>query len=190
MDVNTLWTRIQQGDEQALKKLFELYYDSLCSYAVQFTRRMPEAEDIVQSVFIRLWIKRKELLISTSVKAYLYRSVHNAYLDKFRKGKRKDELLESLKYEALSYQFEEEDAIFQEKVEKVKSLVDTLPERCKEILLLSKQEGYKHREIAEKLGISIKTVEAQLRIAFQKIRKGFEEGMSLFFVLVRGHRKL
>ncbi len=184
MDVNTLWIRIQQGDDQALKELFDLFYKPLCSYVVQFTGRMSEAEDIVQSVFIKLWTKREELLISTSVKAYLYRSAYNSYMDKFRKSKRKEDFLESLKYEALFYQLEEEDAVLQKKIEKVKFLVDSLPERCKEILLLSKHEGYKHREIAEKLGVSIKTVETQLRIAFRKIREGFGGGVSLFFLSI------
>lgn len=187
MDEKTLWARIQQSDDQALKELFDLHYKPLCSYAVQFTKGMPEAEDIVQSVFISLWTKRGELNINTSLKAYLYRSVHNAYMDRFRKNKRKDEFIEALKYDAFTNQIaEEDDYILEEKIEKVKKLVETLPSRCKEILLLSKREGYKHREIAEKLNISVKTVESQLRIAFQKIREGFEEDDKfLFFVLFR-----
>ena len=83
---------------------------------------------------------------------------------------------------------EQDDSILQKKIEKVKQLVDALPEKCREILLLSKREGYKNKEIAEKLNISIKTVESQMRIAFQKIRDGFEDNELLFFMLFKAVR--
>ena len=184
MESNNLWERILNNDERALKELFDLHYKSLCSYVVQLTHNMSESEDIVQSVFVKLWTRRHLINVKTSLKAYLYRSARNAYLDKFRKTKRRDEFLESLKLEAMSHQTEHEDiTIMHQKIEKLRHLVESLPERCREILLLSKQSGYKNKEIAEEMGISIKTVESQLRIAFQKIREGFEND-PLFFSLV------
>lgn len=182
---DSLWIKIQKNDESALKELFDLHYRSLCAYAVQFTQRMPDAEDLVQGVFVLLWTKRKSLTIKTSIKAYLYKSVYNSYIDKFRKNKKKETLIESLKYEAMSFEYGDEDKDeLNKKIKKLKRIVEELPERCKEILILSKWEGYKHREIAEKLGISIKTVEAQLRIAFNKIRSGFEKDDDLFLFLI------
>jgi RNA polymerase sigma-70 factor (family 1) len=182
---DSLWIRIQQNDESALKELFDFHYKSLCVYAVQFTQRMPDAEDLVQGVFVKLWTKRERLTITTSIKAYLYKTVYNAYIDKFRKNKKKEDFFESLKYEAMSFEYdEEEEDELNKKIIKLKRIVEELPERCKEILLLSKWEGYKHREIAEKLDISVKTVEAQLRIAFIKIRNGFEKDSDLFLFLI------
>ena len=184
MNEKTLYNQIKQGDGEALKRLFHLHYKPLCTYVVQFTRSMSEAEDIVQGIFVRLWTRRETLAIVASPKAYLYRSAHNAYIDGFRKSKKESTLLETLKYEALSNQLEEDNDVLQQKIAKTKKLINGLPERCKEIVLLSKQEGYKNREIAEKLGISIKTVEAQLAVAFKKIRDGFKDDKFLFFVLL------
>ncbi len=186
MNEKTLYDQIKQGNAQALKRLFHLHYKPLCTYVVQFTKSMPEAEDIVQGIFVRLWASRETLTNVASPKAYLYRSAHNAYIDKFRKSKKESTLLETLKYEALSSQLEEDDTLLQQRIAKTKNLIDGLPKRCKEIVLLSKQEGYKNREIAEKLGISIKTVEAQLGVAFKKIREGFKDDKFLFFVLLMG----
>lgn len=185
MDEKTLYNQIKQGNSDALKNLFQLYYKPLCSYTAQFTNSMPDAEDIVQSIFIRLWTQRETLIKVNSVKAYLYRSAHNAYVDTYRKAKREVSLLEALKLEALSGQLEEDDALTQHRIAKTKALVNMLPKRCREIVLLSKEGGLKNREIAEKLEISVKTVEAQLRIAFQKIRDGFKDDKYLFFVLLK-----
>lgn len=185
MNEKTLYNQIKQGNAHALKRLFNLHYEPLCKYVVQFTKSMPEAEDIVQGIFVRLWTSRETLTIVASPKAYLYRSAHNAYIDKFRKSKKEITLLETLKYEALSDQLEEDETLLEQRIAKTKILINALPERCKEIVLLSKKEGYKNREIAEKLGISIKTVEAQLTVAFKKIREGFKDDKFLFFVLLR-----
>lgn len=175
MDEEGIWARIQQSDSDALKILFDLHYRPLCIYALQFSHGLPDAEDIVQGIFIKLWTKRKDLDIKTSLKAYLYKSVFNACMQNVRRNKNIVDSLDFLKHKILQDQTEDDDSLLLEKIEKVKSLVDTLPKRCKEILLLSKKEGYKNKEIAEKLGVSIKTVESQMRIAFKKIRKGFEK---------------
>ncbi|MDO5979509.1 RNA polymerase sigma factor [Flavivirga spongiicola] len=185
MDEKVLWKLIKQNDDKALQMLFDLHYKPMCYYAIQFVKQMPEAEDIVQSVFIKLWTKRHNITINTSLKSYLYRSVYNNYIDEFRKDKQKEKYLESLKYDMLTEHIDIEDSSeFQEKIDRIKTLVDTLSPRCKEVLLLSKQEGYKHREIAEKLEISVKTVESLMSTAFKKIRAGFEDG-DLFFILIR-----
>ncbi|WP_282163291.1 RNA polymerase sigma factor [Ulvibacterium marinum] len=190
LDDKILWSRIQLGDHNALKVLFDLHYKSMCSYALQFTRNMLDAEDLVQNEYVKLWIRRNELNIHTSVKSYLYKSVYHAYLQKNRKDKKNDKLLDSLKYEAMSYLLEEDNSELTLKTEKIREIVNTLPERCKEILLLSKKEGYKNREIAEKLGISIKTVESQIRIAFKKIRDGIGDGNLHLFLLFRALEKM
>lgn len=184
-----LWKRIQDGDRDAMKKLFELHYKPLCTYAFQFTGLMEDAEDLVQNAFIKIWTRRKELHIHTSVKAYLYKSVYHAFLQQKRSGKPTELFLESLKYEALTDRIDEDDSLYQEKIEKIKALLELLPDRCKEILLLSKRDGFKNREIAEKLGLSIKTVEAQINIAFKKIRNGVKDSNLLLFLLLKKMRR-
>lgn len=174
MDDKRLWLEIQKGDGSALRQLFDLYYKTLSIYIVQFTNNMEDAEDIAQSTFVKLWEKRNKINITTSLKSYLFRSAYNSYMDQIRKEKRKDLMIAELKYQALTATIDEDSSKEEERVNKIKEVVNDLPDKCKEILLLSKSEGLKYKEIAERLGISIKTVESQIRIAFQKIRKTFE----------------
>ncbi|TJY32842.1 RNA polymerase sigma factor [Pontimicrobium aquaticum] len=173
MNDKVLWKQIQNRDSLSFKKVFELYYEPLYSYIAQFTNDKSKAEDIVQNTFVTLWIKRESITINTSLKAYLFKSAYNKYCDIYRKQKKNDKLLEDLKYESFISQIEVDDNLLNQKKQRIKALVDKLPKRCKEILLLSKQEILKQKEIAKRLNISIKTVEAQLRIAFKKIRKDF-----------------
>ena len=183
MDQNNIWGR-KEDHQIVLKKLFVKYYKPLCKYLLQYTKDQNEAEDIVQGIFVDLWEKRNKLVIKQSMNAYLYRTAYNAFIDKTRRQKRKDALLDSLKYEALIENTEEDESLFQEKILRIKNEIEALPPRCKEILLLSKQENYKYHEIAAKLNISVKTVEAQMRLAFQKIKEGYSnKGFILFMML-------
>ncbi|WP_417327050.1 RNA polymerase sigma factor [Halarcobacter sp.] len=170
--MKAIWEKIQNNNKQAFKDLFDLYYKELCLYMVQFTHNINDAEDLVQETFIKLWDKRYSIHISTSVKAYLYKITYNAYIDKVRLKKRKELFLIEFKHSILIAEIEEPED--KERINKIKKIVENLPEKCREILLLSKQEGLKNREIASHLNISIKTVESQIRIAFQKIRKGYK----------------
>ncbi|WP_339715266.1 RNA polymerase sigma-70 factor [uncultured Kriegella sp.] len=187
MDDEGIWACIQRSESHALKILFDQHYRPLCIYALQFSQCLPDAEDIVQGVFIKLWAKREELAIKTSIKAYLYKSVYNSCMQNVRRDKKLEHSLIFLKHKVLQDQTTEDDSILLEKIEKVKSLVDSLPDRCKEILLLSKKEGYKNKEIADKLGISVKTVESQIRIAFNKIRKGFGKNNDEIVLIICTH---
>ncbi|MBC8767710.1 RNA polymerase sigma-70 factor [Arenibacter sp. BSSL-BM3] len=182
MSEEEIWECIQQNDNHALKKLFDLHYRRLCIYALQFSCRLPDAEDMVQTVFIKLWTKRNELSINTSLKAYLYRSVYNECMQSVRKIKNQEKSVDDIKYEMLQSQIEEDMSFEQDKIDKIQSLIAELPARCREILLLSKKEGLKNKEIAEKLGISIKTVESQMGIAFKKIRQGFVNEELILFI--------
>jgi len=174
MNGKNLWERIQKNDHKALRQVFDLYYQLLYSYCIQFTHNESEADDIVQEAFIKLWTKRETIQIKTSLKSYLFRTTYHIYVDSYRSKKKKLNLMEELKYEALTSQIEEDPFENNRKISKLKDSIQGLPTKCKEILMLSKREGLKNREIALKLNVSIKTVESQLRIAFQKIRKDFK----------------
>lgn len=173
MSDKILWKRIQNDDHQALKEIFDSYYQVLCSYILQFTHNIDESEDIVQATFIKLWSKRQQIHISISIKSYLFRSAYHLFVDEYKKQKRDSSVLEEIKYKVLISSIEEDIEVKLQRTKKIKELVNGLPQKCKEILLLSKETGLKNKEIAAKLDISIKTVESQIRIAFQKIRDNF-----------------
>ncbi|HET8752854.1 MAG TPA: RNA polymerase sigma-70 factor [Salinimicrobium sp.] len=161
---------IREGNREAFKYAFNFFYANLCSYTTNLTIDPDLAEDIVQGIFISLWNNRQKTIISTSLKSYLYKSCYNRYIDIYRQNKRTIKKLEEFRYAKL-IELEEENAVIQnKKIEDLNNAIQELPPRCKEIFLLSKYEGLKYQEIADKLQISIKTVENQIGFAYAKLR--------------------
>ena len=175
MNDKILWKRIINDDDEAFKDSFNLYYKMICNYMLQFTKDINLAEDLVQEAFIKLWVNRNKIQIKTSVKSYLFKTSYHLWIDRSRKHKKRGYLLEKLKYQAFADQIEDDSS--EEKLKKIDLIIETLPKKGKEIFLLSKKEGLKNREIADFLNISIKTVESQIRIVYQKIRRNFERNI-------------
>ncbi len=173
MENRLLLVEFVKGDQKSFKLFFDAHYQPLCSYIIGFTGNLAEAEDIAQTSFIRLWNKRSELSIHTSLKSYLYKTAYNIYIDLHRKNKREDMLFDTLKHDALNEQIAVKNDVVNEKIAFLEKTIEALPPKCKQILLL-KQEGFKYAEIALKLTISIKTVETQIGVAFTKIRDAFK----------------
>src|SRR5690606_297594 len=88
---------IIKGNSGAFKYVFDLYYADLCRYVTHFTSDPDQAEDIVQNSMLSLWKKRKKIMITTSLKSYLYKACHNGYIDLYRKNKLINEHLEKLR---------------------------------------------------------------------------------------------
>lgn len=175
---------IKEGDKKAFRFLFDQYYSSLCAFVNSYTGDMDSAEEIVQKTFFMLWQKREKLIIKTSVKSYLFTMARNNFLQTQKQRKKQNQLLERLKHQAIIEELEEDKELQEKKIEQLRQLIDQLPPRCQEILRL-KQKGLKYSEIADKLDLSIKTVESQMRIAFQKIKKGFKNSSIILFMVLR-----
>ena len=177
MEENDLLELLKKGCKKAFESLFELYYKSVLTYILSLCRDFALAEDIVQHCFMVLWSKRAELNIHTSVKKYLFSTAHNFYMDICRKKQREAVSFELWEYTAQYEILPEEESLenLEKDLDSVKKIIDKLPPRCKEILIMNKLQGLKYREIAEKLEISIKTVEAQMSIAMKKLRNEFHE---------------
>lgn len=196
MGTNTIEDRpliqaIIKGNTLAFKTVFEKYYQPLVAYITTFTNDVHLAEDLVQQAFVTLWDRRSSLNVNKSTKSFLYTIAYNAYIDHYRKQKRRDTFFDDLRLQALQEGIPEDTELMDARIAKLKSIVEQLPPRCKEILELNKLEGMPYKAIAETLGISLKTVESQMRIAYRKIREGFEEDpMFLFFIrmVLRGVR--
>ena len=174
---------IKKGDSNAFKELFKKYYDALVNYVRTYANDLQVAEDITQQVFITLWTERNSLQIDKSVKGYLYTTSYRAYIDYYRKTKRRDAFIDELKEKTLRDSILEDKEITENRINRLKSIINTLPPKCKEVVELHKLRGLKYQEIAERLNISKKTVESQMRIAYAKIREGFEkDNIIMFFV--------
>ena len=161
---------LTRGDESAFETLFRRWYEPLCHYACRLADGdMDEAEDLVQQAFVKLWEYRSRLKVEWSLKAYLYKSVHNACLNRIRSQKVKSKYLEFNAQQPDTMQTPPEDTA-PELREHFQRALDALPPQCRHIFELSRFEALKYREIAEQLGISIKTVETQMGKALRVLR--------------------
>jgi len=163
-------------DIQSFELLFREYYQMLCSYAYRFVNDADTAEEIVQELFYKLWEKRSEIQINTSEKSYLYSAVHNRCL-KFIEHRNVESRYKSY---YLTHESEVDNAPHQNSnVNELQNIIDqtinTLPERCGRIFRLNRFEGLKYQEIADKLAISIKTVEANMGKALKILRKNLKD---------------
>ena len=162
--------QLRKGNELAFSHLVDTYHHPLCVYAFSLSRDHEKAEDMVQNVFLRTWEQRAQLKPGFSIKKFLYRSVYNEFIDQYRKNQAV-RLLEKKYADALDSLIEEDENALFKLIAAVKNEIENLPDKCKQIFQLSKKEGLTNSEIAQYLGVSIKTVEAQITKAFTQIRK-------------------
>lgn len=172
-----------QQRKEVFKIVFEQLYGPLLAYTKTLTNNQEQAKDIVQNCFIILWLKRPDLIENPSLKSFLFTTAHNSFIDHHRKNKRKNKILDELKYSMAKENIIVEDGNLDTKVKRLKLIITKLPPKCQEILLLNKRDGLKYKEIAVTLNVSEKTVESQMRIAFKKIRDAFKEDPQ-FLILI------
>ncbi|WP_422348969.1 RNA polymerase sigma factor [Flagellimonas sp.] len=174
MNEKLLIAKLKQGDVSAYEYLFKEYYDWLCNYIFQLSGNRSLSKDLVQEVILKFWEKRDQIVIKGSLKGYLFRSCHNQFLMHVRKEKTRPDLLDRVRWEVIYNGYteqKEEDMPMRPVMEKLEELIDKLPPKCKEIFIMNKLERRKYREIAEDMGISVKTVENQMSKALRIIRE-------------------
>jgi len=169
-------SKIRKGDIQAFESLFHQYYPGMCSYAESLIKKENIAEEIVQDVFYNIWKNKSTLRITSNIQSYLYRAVFNNSMMHLRKAKREmsldeqwaDTQVQSSDNPAEELEAKELNAIILYTLQK-------LPERTRQIFNMNRFEGLKYKEIADKLAISIKTVEANMGKALKALRTSLEE---------------
>ena len=168
-------------DSSAFEELFRAYFTPLMVFARKFLKDEDEAREVVQKVFISLWEKREEIDLTSSIKPYLFTSVHNRSLNVIRDRKKfSDEEIPDMAGDwDVSAQIET-----MELEQKIKEAIDSLPEKCREIFELNRFDGLKYSEIASQLGISVRTVENQISKALKILREKLTKYMMLLLWLV------
>ncbi len=164
--------RIRNGDVGQFESLFRSSYVSLVRYAKTLIKDHDTAEEIVQDLFFRLWKDKEKLNIESSLNGYLFRSVHNKCLHYIEHNRVVERHAEEMAYQQTETQESPSDILnYKELQDKVASILERLPDRCGKIFTMSRFEGLKYTEIAEKLSVSIKTVEANMGRALKEFRK-------------------
>lgn len=176
--------RLKDGDETAFELLFRFYYAGLVVFASQFTFDLAESEDIVQDFYIRLWEKRDNLKSADSLKSYFFQSVKNRCLNFLKQQKVKEQTVQSLiSLSENNFLYDPDLYIASELQTKVKQCVDALPERNREVFKMSRFDGLKNEEIAERLNISKRTVETHISNAIKILRIDLKDYTGLLFLL-------
>ncbi len=162
---------IKAGNSTAFALAFHQYKEILFRHAFRILRDMDETEDVIQEVFSNLWEKREQIPDNVQLAAYLYRTVRNTVLNKLSHQKVIDKYL---KYNLLKPAIHEESAdqslLEKELASIIEQEIQKLPERMRQVFLLSRQEGLSHKEIAELLHITEGTSKLQVSNALKILR--------------------
>lgn len=174
------------------KNIYSEYYQKLKRFAQEYVLAEEDAENIVHDVFTDMWERWNVLSSHDNILAFLFLSVKHKCIDFLRRktitqqigDKIQEEYILTLRANLNALDNFDEELSSEERIQfLIKKAIDSLPDKCKEIFLMNKIEGKKQRAIAEELNISIKTVEAQMAIAYKKLRIELKDFLPLFFFL-------
>jgi RNA polymerase sigma-70 factor (ECF subfamily) len=184
---------INKGDLSAFQHLYTYYYSALCVYAKRFTRSKEIAEEVVQDVFLKIWEQQGRLSLIGSLKSYLFATVRNQCLDYLKHlqvvHKFNIYYTHLLKEAEDLYIFSQESGdsimIADELEKSVYEAIESLPEKCRKIFKMSRFDGLKNQQIAEKLGVTLNTVQKQISIALEKLRSALRKYLLLIILLLK-----
>ncbi len=180
-----LFERIQQNDQKAYEQVFRTYYKMLCNYAMRYVSESEVAEEIVQELFCIIWEKRQQIELQSSLKSYLFGATYNNCLRYLKHQKVKyAHQKETIAGWQGTEPIQQQDFLEFELQQKIADGLHRLPEQCRKIFQLSRFEGLKYKEIAEKAGISVKTVEAQMSKALRILREELQDYLPSFLLIL------
>ncbi len=172
-------------DRENFEALFREHYQDICLYAFRFVKDYDVSRGIVQDCYIRLWEKRESIDPSKQVKSYLTTSVRNTCLNWLRDHRKFNHNLIDLEGLGQDPADRQPDRLVEEEIRAgIKSAIAGLPEKCREIFVLNRYENLKYQEIADRLNISVKTVETQMSKALQHMRVRLKEYLTILVILV------
>jgi RNA polymerase sigma-70 factor (ECF subfamily) len=172
-------------DLSEFERLFKSHYSELCAYANKYLDDLAAAEETVQSLFVKLWESRSDVQIEKSARAYLHTATRNACFNQLRHIKVREEYKKHNELEMEQGWYTAEDEYQGVELEvKIRKSIENLPEGRRRIFILSRFEGLKYKEIAEKLKISIKTVENQMGSAIKHLKNDLSEYLTILVLIM------
>lgn len=183
---NQLIDRLKHDDDIALSIIYKKYWQMLYVSAYNILKDQQACEDIIQELFIKLWHNRHLVEINVSLKAYLYASIRYEVYRQIRSGTVRSDIYDNLQKRIQTpdtyYNIE-----YKELIDQINLVVNKLPEKCREVYKLSREEQLSHKQIAERLNISPKTVENQITKALRYLRTSLTTTViaAIVYILVR-----
>jgi RNA polymerase sigma-70 factor (ECF subfamily) len=175
----TIIDKISSGDQVAFEELFHGLYERLVHFAYRIIHDQDQAEDVVQEMFAKLWINRHKLNIEKSITAYTFSAVRNSCYNLIKHEKVKEAHKAATLHTAAPDHFITHSIDAQDLHIRIQQCISALPPERQKIFLLSREDGLKYHEIAEKLNISVKTVEAQMGKALRFMREKLRDYLVL-----------
>jgi len=170
-----LQQRIRAGDESAFDTVFRTHYAHLVRMAESVVREHALAEEVAQEVMLELWRRRETLQVEQTFRAYLLRSTRNRALNHVRHQRIVAREAAIAAIDAPSAPSAEDEVLGTELEQAVRAAIDGLPKKCREVFLLSRDQGLKYAEIAVALEISVKTVEKRMGQALAELRQRLDQ---------------
>lgn len=169
-DEAALLLQLKRGDENALDVIYRKYWEGLFFYSYHLLKDKHACEDVIQDLFVRLWENREHLDVRLSLKAYLYASCRYALYKLIRKEQVREDIFDAI-YERLHTETAYGSLEHKELVQQINVIVNGLPPKCREVYQLSRKENLSYKEIGERLGISVKTVENHINRALKELKQ-------------------
>lgn len=146
-------------------------YEPLCNLAFSILNDYDGSKDVVQEIFLNLWQNKDKLEIRTNINNYLFTAVRNKSIEKLRRLKIEERYIQFEKdNRSENEEFDDEEIDKYKRIAKLYKSIDSLPDKCQKIFKMSKIDGMTYVEISEELGLSVKTIESQMRRAFLLLR--------------------
>lgn len=180
---DVLIDRFKAGDQPAYEMIFRFYYPGLVLFASQYVMYEEDAEEIVQDFFVRVWQKRDQVNQTGTLKPYFFTSVKNSSLNFLYKQKHQDKLIKEI------VQISENNLLYQPDVfvmsdlqDAIRKAVNSLPPKCREVFILSRINGLKNEDIANKLNLSKRTVETHVSNGLKQLRIELKDYVGLLAI--------
>ena len=174
-ELKVLIDKMKRGDRESFNQIFRRYYSPLTRFCVRFVGDSDQAAEIVQDLFVKLWSSREKLTFNSSFESYMLRSVRNASITYINKERIHADVNERL-YTDDSDANDPSETLQSNNLEaSYQKVLATMPEKRREVFLASRFDGLKYAEIATKMGLSQKTVEAHMSAAIKQLREGLKE---------------
>jgi RNA polymerase sigma-70 factor (family 1) len=173
---------LKDGDKPAFDKLFHMFHSRIFHFCRHYHLAKEEAEEIVQEVFLKVWLNRAAIDVDQNMQSFIYTIAKNLIFNGF---KRKI-------YQKAAYDYHisqqgnfnmEQDIICSDLSRMIENAINELPQKRRMIFNLSRKEGLSNKEIAERLDISLKTVESQMRLSLQFLRQVLKSNANLLLLL-------
>ena len=180
---DVLIDRFKAGDQSAYEMIFRFYYPGLVLFASQYVMYEEDAEEIVQDFFVRVWQKRDQVNQTGTLKPYFFTSVKNSSLNFLYKQKHQDKLIQEIVHISENNLLYQPDVfVLSDLQDAIRKAVNSLPPKCREVFILSRINGLKNEDIANKLNLSKRTVETHVSNGLKQLRIELKDYIGLLAI--------